>query len=145
MQTYTQLQGLHRFTTESDHLNALVGWLQHVLTWQIAMTRHAYGALADDENRGLYIPDAEIEILSAAAAPLPPELADQRAELAAERAAIAAHAIAAEQAGLSLPLLKLERLFKLTPFECDVLLLALAPELDLRYERFYAYIQDNVT
>jgi len=35
--------------------------------------------------------------------------------------------------------------FELTPFDVDVLLLALAPEVDLRYERVYAYLQDDVT
>ncbi|MHB1224851.1 MAG: ATP-binding protein [Gemmatimonadaceae bacterium] len=35
--------------------------------------------------------------------------------------------------------------FGLVPFEVDVLLLAIAPELDLRYERLYAYLQDDVT
>lgn len=44
--------------------------------------------------------------------------------------------------------LRLERLaqcFCLTPFEVDVVLVCLAPELDLRYERLYAYLQDDVT
>ena len=35
--------------------------------------------------------------------------------------------------------------FDLTPFDLDVMLLALAPEVDLRYERLYAYLQDDVT
>ena len=39
----------------------------------------------------------------------------------------------------------LARVFSLTPFEIDVLLLALAPEVDLRYERIYGYVQDDVT
>ncbi|MBM2613991.1 AAA family ATPase [Actinoplanes sp. LDG1-06] len=33
--------------------------------------------------------------------------------------------------------------YALTDRECDVVLLALAPELDLRYERIYAYLQDD--
>ena len=37
------------------------------------------------------------------------------------------------------------RLFQLAPFDRDVLLVCLAPELDLRYERIYAYLQDDVT
>jgi len=44
---------------------------------------------------------------------------------------------------LRLPLL--EELFHLTPFEMDVLVISLAPELDLRYEKLYAYLQDDVT
>ena len=39
----------------------------------------------------------------------------------------------------------LARAYGLTPFDLDVLLLALGPEIDLRYERFYAYLQDDVT
>ena len=35
--------------------------------------------------------------------------------------------------------------FALSPFDLDVVVLALAPEVDLRYERFYAYLQDDVT
>jgi hypothetical protein len=39
----------------------------------------------------------------------------------------------------------LRRRFTLSPFELDVLLVALAPEIDLRYERLFAYLQDDVT
>jgi hypothetical protein len=35
--------------------------------------------------------------------------------------------------------------FDLSPFDLDVLLVAFAPEFDLRYERIYAYLQDDVT
>ena len=37
------------------------------------------------------------------------------------------------------------RSFGLSPFDADVILLALAPEIDLRYEKIYAYLQDDVT
>jgi SpoVK/Ycf46/Vps4 family AAA+-type ATPase len=40
---------------------------------------------------------------------------------------------------------RLRELFGLTDFDLDVLLVALAPELDLRYERIYGYLQDDVT
>lgn len=42
------------------------------------------------------------------------------------------------------PIAWLSRTFDLTPFDCDALLLALAPEIDRRYERIYAYLQDHV-
>jgi hypothetical protein len=35
--------------------------------------------------------------------------------------------------------------FSLSPFEADVLLLGLLPEIDLKYERIYAFLQDDVT
>jgi ATP-dependent 26S proteasome regulatory subunit len=35
--------------------------------------------------------------------------------------------------------------FGLSPFDVDLVLIALAPEIDLRYERIFAYLQDDVT
>ncbi len=42
--------------------------------------------------------------------------------------------------GISLPLYQLSYLFQLTPFELDTILICLAPELDLKYEKLYAYL-----
>ncbi len=129
--------------SQSDHyLPSLLGWLHRLLAWQITLTRHTYGAVADDEYRGLYIPDAEVEILAAQMPAIPPDLAEQRTALTAQRATLEA---AARTAAHIPPLLRLAQLFTLTSLESDILLLALAPELDLRYERLYAYVQDDVT
>lgn len=48
-------------------------------------------------------------------------------------------------AGQPLRLVQLVQTFGLNPFELDVLLICLAPTLDLRYERLYAFLQDDVT
>jgi hypothetical protein len=45
----------------------------------------------------------------------------------------------------SSPLDRLADRFGLTPFDRDIVIVALAPEVDLRYERLYAYLQDDVT
>ncbi len=50
----------------------------------------------------------------------------------------------AATAALELPLYRLQRWFDLAPFELDLLLLAAAPELDLRYETLFAYMQNDV-
>lgn len=47
--------------------------------------------------------------------------------------------------GKSLRLQTLSELFNLTPFEIDTILICLAPEIDLRYEKLYSYLQDDVT
>ncbi|MGB7537781.1 MAG: ATP-binding protein [Anaerolineales bacterium] len=47
-------------------------------------------------------------------------------------------------AGSPPPLYVLANLFGLTPFERNVLLLCLAPDLDPTFERLYAYVQDDV-
>lgn len=49
------------------------------------------------------------------------------------------------ESGVYLPLTQLSHLFHLTPFEQDTVLICLAPELDLKYEKLYAYLQDDVT
>lgn len=43
------------------------------------------------------------------------------------------------------PLAQLIQRFGLTSFDADILILSIAPEIDLRYERVYAYLQDDVT
>ena len=52
--------------------------------------------------------------------------------------------LAATLAGTS-PLARLPDLYQLSTFERACLLLAIAPEIDLRYERIFAYLQDDVT
>jgi AAA+ superfamily predicted ATPase len=47
--------------------------------------------------------------------------------------------------GIYLPLPHLSRLFNLTRFEESCLLVCLAPEIDRKYEKIYAYLQDDVT
>jgi len=47
--------------------------------------------------------------------------------------------------GVDLRLPRLQQLFGLTQFETDTLLVCLALEVDLRYERLYAYLHDDVT
>jgi SpoVK/Ycf46/Vps4 family AAA+-type ATPase len=53
--------------------------------------------------------------------------------------------IASQVAGVALRLPHLSAVFGLSVFELDLLLLTLAPELDLRYQKLYAYLQDDVS
>ena len=43
------------------------------------------------------------------------------------------------------PLDNLRTAYALTSFDLDVILIALAPEVDVRYERLYAFLQDDVS
>lgn len=43
------------------------------------------------------------------------------------------------------PLNELSEIFSLSSFDLTVIAIALAPEIDLRYERLYAFLQDDVT
>jgi SpoVK/Ycf46/Vps4 family AAA+-type ATPase len=50
-----------------------------------------------------------------------------------------------EAQGIDLPLASLQRVFHLTAFEFQVLIIVLAPELRRKYDRIYAYLQDDIT
>jgi AAA+ superfamily predicted ATPase len=49
------------------------------------------------------------------------------------------------KAGIYLSLHNLAQIFNLTPFEEKCVVICLAPELDRRYEKIYAYLQDDIT
>lgn len=120
-------------------LAAAIEWLDRLLSWHVRLTHALYGDLANDAYRGLYVTDAEANLLVDGLPSIPPALLAERLSLAEERAQLS------RRAPPDAPLSRLGRLFELSDFECDVLLLALAPEISPRYERLYAYIQDDVT
>jgi hypothetical protein len=116
--------------------------------WQLA------GQDPFDPFRGLRVSDAEAQALLAR--PLAGhwgqlvELDEAEAAVfdQAERAATAAVRDieqAAQQPGVRLYLQELAATFQLDAFDLDAFLICLAPALDLRYERLYAYLQDDVT
>ncbi len=105
--------------------------------------------------RGLLISEAEIDQLLATQsfllAPWQQALAqaDQLRPLEAQLETLRQHIdrrralSAAQQIPLALP--RLAARFALSPAEVDVLLVALAPELEPRYETLYAYLHNDVT
>ena len=104
----------------------------------------------DEEFQGLYISEQEIDELLARPLGMPgwavdpdrPDLEEALGELAA---GLAARRAATAGTPVRLRLDDLRRRFGLSDLEVDVLLIALAPEIDLRYERLFAYLQDDVT
>jgi AAA+ superfamily predicted ATPase len=109
----------------------------------------------DDEFRGLYLSEDDVDRLIAdlgssatvlsTAVPANEGLATLDGAIAAVTASVRERDAAAVSADSLPPLLRLGRLFELSEFERDVLLVCLAAELELKYERLYAYLQDDVT
>jgi len=104
------------------------------------------------EFKGLYIAEEEIDAILAAdkpwdtpPQPVPPDLIPLIEDRQALEERIAARKAASQRAGTELRLERLRQLFGLCPFDVDALLLCLAPELDLQYEKLYAYLQDDLT
>jgi AAA+ superfamily predicted ATPase len=148
----------------TEHLLAALAVVDLRMRWGVARA-HAAGLDPDDEFRGLYISDGQIDALlgyefghhlwaggSIRAEPHAHPANGQvyldhgwPEAVAKARGQWQVRTRASQAAGFSLPLDRLTHAFALTPTEVDVLLIALAPELDPRYERFFAYLQDDVT
>jgi len=98
---------------------------------------HLHAIQGADPFRGLHIGAEEVEqwLDTATANEADPIWGDKTGEVA-----LRAVTIALEDAGFHW----LVKIYDLTAFQAAVLLIALAPELDVRYERLYAYLQDDI-
>jgi SpoVK/Ycf46/Vps4 family AAA+-type ATPase len=88
----------------------------------------------EDEFRGLYVSEDEVNQLLA-----DPDLFQGNSGL-----------LTNPEIGIGGPapvsrLTRLQTVFGLSAFERDVVLIALAPEIELRFEKLYSYLQDDVT
>ena len=129
--------------------------LDLLLRREVLRFRQQQPPARDEGLRGLYISDDDVdEILTrslTAVGLLPPgtesheETAAFDSALAAVDARIAASEASASQRGETLRLNHLTNVFDLSPFERSVIVVALASELDLKYERLFGYLQDDVT
>ena len=136
-----------------QHLQAELARVDVLIRRQVRRWRMA-GQDPTDTFRGLYVADAEVDDLLArplggnwgqlVSLPVEEEQALTEAEAQAARRAEALVERAQSQGELP-RLLVLAAVFGLDRFELDSLLICLAPTLDLRYERLYGYLQDDVT
>jgi len=133
-----------------QHTLAELKRIDLLIRLQVRRAREQHEA---DEFQGLYISERAVDEMldrpaglpAWAAAPVP--FGHDKVQGAFEHIAaeIARHRDECNSQGIALRLDELARLFSLTAFEVDVLLIGLAPEIDLRYERLYSYLQDDVT
>jgi hypothetical protein len=92
----------------------------------------------------LYITDAHVDaLLDGESRRLVPMTPDQGGEGRLD--AVEAAADAAERACAEIRLRRLAGSFALDAFDVELLLIAIAPDLDPRFERLYAYLQDDVS
>src|SRR5436853_443238 len=121
-------------TEALEHLQAEMARLDLLLYRQILRLRASY-QLSLDEFRGLYISDEQVDSLInsiAAKEGSPPTLLHLSEQAEAMRTS---HA---EKWSDDLPWKHIVKEFNLSPFEQDVFLLTLAPEINLKYETLYA-------
>ena len=95
----------------------------------------------DDPFRGLYLSDEQVDrLLAGHGAPPAPD-----AQTAEYLRGLEEHADSLESQGADLRLRRLAREFGLEPLDVELLLVAIAPDLDSRFERLYGYLHDDVT
>ena len=123
-----------------SYLRAELQRLDYLLHRQILRLRAMYG-LSLDEFRGLYISDEQVDQLIVNSSTDGTIASPDDLWEAAEK--IRLDSFASLDAGN--PWLHLAREFELSSFEVDVLLLAMAPEVDLKYETIYAYLNNDVS
>lgn len=99
-----------------------------------------------DEFQGLYISEKEVNtILKNPPYEFKADWAQQLLKIEALSKAINEKKAESLNQGIELRLQIISELFKLKPIELDAMLICMAPELDMRYEKLYSYLQDDVT
>ncbi len=116
-----------------DRLLPALNRLDVMLEYALRSMDQAGSGEGANSFRGLYVSRNEVEKLL------------QRKPAATPFEVMAASDEANEALQGSSPLRWIIHEFQLSSFDADVLLLSLGPEIDLRYEKIYAYLQDDVT
>ena len=139
------------YATSLQHILAELERVDLLVQAQVQRARQVQAA--DGEFQGLCITEHEVDALLAQPVGMPRwatasallSMAEVRPALDRMAADVACRKADSARQGVTLRLDELARLFQLTAFDTDALLICLAPEFDLRYERLYAYLQDDVT
>jgi len=142
------------FQNSLEHLLVEMKRMELKLHLQVIKLRQGSDQTGDEQFRGLYISDDEIDKIVGS---LP--FQTEQSSYQPDNSAVASLAQSLKQLeediaekekeslrrGLTLRLCELRRLFYLSKFDVDVILACILPELDLKYQKIYAYLQDDVT
>ncbi|PWT81507.1 MAG: hypothetical protein C5B57_10335 [Blastocatellia bacterium] len=132
-----------------SHLLAEMERIDLLLRAQVVRARQLN--TVDERFQGLYISEDELDQLLAKPNGVPSWARTEQDRLRVLQGVdsikqdIIRTAAESVRAGVGLRLSRLTELYSLDAFDVDCLLICFAPELDLRYERIYAYLQDDVT
>lgn len=135
------------FQNNWDHLAAELTHLDLLLRREVLRWRNGLPKQTQDVFKSVYISDGEIDRLLEDTNAEPADYSQLEAIQSAAivcRAEIERRKAASLKQGVYLSLPQLSKLFRLTPFEEQVVVICLAPEFELKYERVYAYLQDDI-
>jgi AAA+ superfamily predicted ATPase len=129
-----------------DYLRDALSLLALRLHREVVLTRQLRGAGTDEAFLGLFLSEVEVDRILAGlhgvTLPRDGRIINLEAEISSLAARIQARMPLKES---PLRLQRLSTLFDLKPLALEVLLLLLAPEVDNRFGRLYAYLQDDVS
>lgn len=145
----------NHYENSLQHLHNELKRIDLLIHYHIESLREERHNGSHDEFRGLFISEEEIDgILKTnvdydksnnPSSPHRGETKELRNHLQELNNRISQNKAASLEKSIYLSLSHLGCIFQLSAFEIDCLLICLAPELDLKYERLYAYIQNDVT
>lgn len=143
------------FSSNLEHLLAELSRVDLKLRLQVLNAHSRDGFWNGDELRGLYISENEVSSLTTngftceqkgiPSASDNPSYQSLREDLAQLEKQIDEKKAESLRQGSELRLERLGDRFALTSVDKDILLFCLLPEFDLKYERLFGYIQDDVT
>jgi hypothetical protein len=124
------------------YFHGRLGLLWSQLIAAVANRRRADPSI-DDNFRGLYVSEDDVDRLLDPDRAAPWAMPNQAA--AGTIAEMEAAADRAEAEGADVRLRRMARAFGLAQVDLDLLVVALAPDVDPRFERLYGYLNDDVT
>ncbi len=130
-----------------EHLRDELEKLDTLLHFQVLRFRNLNPGRKAGTFAGLYIAEEEVDsvIGRAPGSYEDSDLEAQRKQVKTIQEQIFERVKGSLSKNIYLPFYRLSRIFQLGPFEMDIILVCLAVELDLKYEKLYAYLQDDVT
>ncbi|HEX9976642.1 MAG TPA: AAA family ATPase [Dehalococcoidales bacterium] len=136
------------FPTSLDHFLTELKRVELKLRLQAVKLRQESGRAGEDRFRGLYVSEREMEAILNS----PPDRTPDNSTITASAqtlrrfdAEVAQKKEESQRRGIVLRLHELEQMFHLSAFDIDVILVCALPELDLKYQKLYSYLQDDVT
>ncbi|NUO82942.1 ATP-binding protein [candidate division KSB1 bacterium] len=142
------------YSNAHAHLLEELRWLNRLLLAHVLRLRHVNFYDSVKDLRGFFAADEEIDAIfaeeilendKASGGHDTEQIAQLQAQAQQIRASITARLHATIAQNVVLPLPHLAGCFQLKPFEQQALLICLAPQLDARYDKIYAYLQNDLT
>jgi len=138
----------HPFYADTfEHLAEALRRLDMLLGLRVAEFRRMLDERGGAPSQHLYISHEEIDGLlhPGAGKAEPEEFEAQRERARRLDDVIAMKTYRSTELGIFLGMPSLMPLFGLSQFELEIVMICLAPELDRKYDRIYAYLQDDIT